>query len=723
MFSSSVTAVIVISVITVAFSAEIPNLKPGDGAPPFMIQARKADQYDTLEILKYGTNDSNIQGPIVFLAHTKRSGFLESLLSDPECFNKLIDISPDNVNYVFLFYADSAPTACNYEVKAMADEFANRFYDAIISYTKRKSCRLEKLRWPSNGVRSQFDEYEFNERSPLPSEFQQNWLSRVHFAVFPVSTLGNWIPRVLSQWYCSGHNCGLDQIVVEDEQGEMVCVARRLDARYDWLPSPDTLAKYGHLLVVYVGDACSPDTFVDRAAGHLALVSNETGNCSYFIKVQNCQKNGALGVLVFARQNQPLEDMNCQGSECNTQLNIPATMITFDTGFKIKGSSRWYIRFQNTPSDVFAFGIDGQGKVQETGWFLYPSMRFLAYQAQWFNYKTNLLKNLTTRDAVVINVFNHTVMQGEKGVIATVEIPSIDDLQRYEHVELDFSLSCPGSTDDPCAHWDHTVQLYVCCNSASKLCGLELGRWITPFRRRIGRWLTPVKPLIPLLQTTDPSSKNKCVFTLKTAPWAMAWVPSLNIRLVGKVQVLRHYTTYHSMEKSLAPFQIVPLFRGGTFDKHYNSKYSPFPFVPPSETERVKLVAVITGHGSDNNNCAEFCVTSHHFIVNKEHNYTRVFSNAGTAMGCADRVPEGVVPNEHGTWLYGRDGWCDGQEVIPWVVDITSALKPSNNTIRYFGWFNNTDPNPTRDPGEIIMYSYLVYYKYLDAEISSADLH
>ena len=146
MFSSSFTAVIVISVITLAFSAEKPNLKPGDGAPPFMIQARKADQYDTLEILKYGTNDSNIQGPIVFLAHTKRSGFLESLFSDPECFNKLIDISPDNVNYVFLFYADSAPTACNNEVKAMADEFANRFYDAIIAYAKRKRY-VHKLIW------------------------------------------------------------------------------------------------------------------------------------------------------------------------------------------------------------------------------------------------------------------------------------------------------------------------------------------------------------------------------------------------------------------------------------------------------------------------------------------------------------------------------------------------------------------------------------------------
>lgn len=169
------------------------------------------------------------------------------------------------------------------------------------------------------------------------------------------------------------------------------------------------------------------------------------------------------------------------------------------------------------------------------------------------------------------------------------------------------------------------------------------------------------------------------------------------------------------MEKTLVPFQIVPLFRGGTFDEDYNLKYSPFNFPTPPGTDRVKLVAVISGHGSDNNNCAEFCVTSHHFVVNRKQNYTRVFSNAGTALGCADRVPEGVVPNEHGTWLYGRDGWCDGQEVVPWVVDISSSLQSPNNTIEYFGWFNNTDPNPTKNPGKIDMYSYLVYYKYVNA--------
>lgn len=30
-------------------------------------------------------------------------------------------------------------------------------------------------------------------------------------------------------------------------------------------------------------------------------------------------------------------------------------------------------------------------------------------------------------------------------------------------------------------------------------CGQELGRWVTPFRRRVGRWLTDVTPLRGLL--------------------------------------------------------------------------------------------------------------------------------------------------------------------------------------------------------------------------------
>ena len=43
------------------------------------------------------------------------------------------------------------------------------------------------------------------------------------------------------------------------------------------------------------------------------------------------------------------------------------------------------------------------------------------------------------------------------------------------------------------------------------------------------------------------------------------------------------------------------------------------------------------GHGFDENNCAEFCVTAHRFWVNgKPHTLT--FSKAGTRWDCSEQV-------------------------------------------------------------------------------------
>ena len=96
------------------------------------------------------------------------------------------------------------------------------------------------------------------------------------------------------------------------------------------------------------------------------------------------------------------------------------------------------------------------------------------------------------------------------------------------------------------------------------------------------------------------------------------------------------------------------------------------------------------------------------------------------------QVPMGSEPNEHGTWLYGRDGWCDGQNVRPWITDVThdvrivtspsrvmdshrSMLKTvrdsaSVNSVHYQGYFNGSDPNPKKTPGIMIVASYLVFY-------------
>ena len=174
----------------------------------------------------------------------------------------------------------------------------------------------------------------------------------------------------------------------------------------------------------------------------------------------------------------------------------------------------------------------------------------------------------------------------------------------------------------------------------------------------------------------------------------------------------KHGYSKRRYSPDVVPYEILKLYHGGKFDKNYNSKYKDVSFNPPTWAKKVELVAIITGHGKDNNGCAEFCVTSHHFTVNDISPNVIVFKNAATAMGCAERVDRGVEPNEHGTWLYGRDGWCPGQEIVPWVKDITNQVDlKSENTIKYFGYFNGTDPNPRHSPGNIDMSSYLVFYR------------
>ncbi|KAM9724273.1 uncharacterized protein ACNS7B_019404 [Menidia menidia] len=581
---------------------------------------------------------------LVVHAFTNKSGFLECLWSSEPSLSSLVEGLPDSTRVLFVSLDDSA---------------------------------LSDALWMREQLR----------RAAAP---RKEVLTRLHFSPVPAFALGNWIPGVLHSWGCRGHNCGLSQAVFTSYGWKMPVIAKRLDARYDWLMAR---WKPGSYRLVGAGDGCLPSA---SAAGGVAWVSE--GNCSFFTKVLNMAKSNASGVLVYSLPGNPIRDMNCAGDECSTPLSIPAAMVHPEVSVSeaLRLGQVVNVSFQTTPSPNFFIGIDQQGALAEMGWFLYPSFSFINWQAQWFEFSADLQIKLQT-PARVVSVFDRMQMQGEKGAVATVELPS--DLQDFDTLELDAGLSCPGRRDSSCAQWDHTVQLLVCCDPLGPACNAELGRWITAFRRGSGRWLTDVSPLIPLLDS------HTCTFTMKTAPWAMPWMVSLNLRFRASNQT--------GVEK-LRPFRAASLFSGGTFDKDYNRRFQPFRFAVPPSTKKVELYAVITGHGSDENGCGEFCVTSHHFLTNGVFNNTRVFDSAGTALGCTMRVRGGAVPNEHGTWLYGRGGWCDGLQVDPWRTDITGQLDMSglqSNTVVYFGLFQGKDPNPSQQPGYITMSSFLVFYK------------
>ncbi|GBF96631.1 hypothetical protein Rsub_09377 [Raphidocelis subcapitata] len=226
--------------------------------------------------------------------------------------------------------------------------------------------------------------------------------------------------------------------------------------------------------------------------------------------------------------------------------------------------------------------------------------------------------------------------------------------------------------------------------SADAPCGFELGRWATPFRRRGGEWLTEVTALRGLL------ASGSCAFTLQAPPWAGDWVPSVALRFErgggggGGGGEPAGGTSGSDASGGgsqgdgipaappppLLPLTL-PLFAGGALDGSLPARNPPVPFPTPPRLRRALLVAVLSGHGSDGLNCGEFCVTRHAFSVNGRRPHALAFEAAGTAWGCAQLVPAGAMPNLHGTWLYGRGGWCDALPVAPWVVDVTADLLPA----------------------------------------------
>lgn len=329
---------------------------------------------------------------------------------------------------------------------------------------------------------------------------------------------------------------------------------------------------------------------------------------------------------------------------------------------------------------------------------MYPSWKFAAWPLQYYNHIHNVLDVTSTSSTQVISVFDAAHMNGP--VNASVAMPAFSELQKYSTAYLEAELGCYGDTDSSCPDWDRTLQVLVCCEEGSPLCGQELGRWITPFKRRVGHWLTPVHSILPLLD----SSSGVCNFTVTInssgGGYYDKWVPSLRIHLADYQQ------------STEVPTTTLPLFGGGTWDQSYNER-DPILFTVPEGTSRAVLVAVITGHGCDVPDCcAEFCVTSHEFVFNNDTTeaLVRTFDNAGTAEGCARRAFMGVEPNEYGTWLYGRNGWCDGQEVIPWEWDVTDQLVAGTNQVLYQGYFEGSTPDPIASPGYMIMHSYLTFF-------------
>jgi hypothetical protein len=351
----------------------------------------------------------------------------------------------------------------------------------------------------------------------------------------------------------------------------------------------------------------------------------------------------------------------------------------------------------------FAFAIDRFQQIREVGLLTdiagsnTAKLVHLNYEVRYFNFEWKREENLGVQEGVVeVPVFAEEYFGGNKTV--EVDFPSAEEMAGFDTMEFDLTMNCPDHYDDNCGEWDYLSHVYLCDLDDPEKCDLEIGRWITTYHRE-GRWVTDVSQGLAFLQAGG--------------------AQRLRFDASGQSYVITFIVRLSNREKGVRPFAGQFLWGGGPFNLNYNPGKLPITFEVPEGTKRVDVYAFITGHGfgSDVANCAEFCNHTHHFTVNGSAEFVKSHPEAGTAYGCRDQIENGVVPNQFGTWPFGRGGWCPGLDVVPFQAEVTNDLVSGENTIEYKALFMGQDyapkpaPNPSGFGGQLRVSSWLIYWK------------
>lgn len=220
----------------------------------------------------------------------------------------------------------------------------------------------------------------------------------------------------------------------------------------------------------------------------------------------------------------------------------------------------------------------------------------------------------------------------------------------YRQATLKFTLSCPGGF---CDAWDRTGSFGIVDEASGTY--FELMRFMTPYG--LGEsWTLDLTPFLPLLQGERTFRVFIDTWVGPGHPQGNGWLVDASLDLeVGSIAEGR-------------PVYVQPLlsFADVVYGDPSRSTRREAQLLPLIGYSSAQIVSTITGHGQGNaENCAEFCPKIHRISVGQTSFERRVWR---------DNCATSVNPNQKGTYQYSRAGWCPGDKVEPWSIDITQAL-------------------------------------------------
>jgi hypothetical protein len=359
------------------------------------------------------------------------------------------------------------------------------------------------------------------------------------------------------------------------------------------------------------------------------------------------------------------------------------------------------------------FGIDRQQNIMGFGlladvtrfksslqsaekWPWEANLAYARHELSWWNARAAEDQALAAVPAKTLPLWQGEVI--EQFAEVTVTFDSVGALTQYDTLEVVVDMRCPDP-DSPepgnCGAWDYIAGLSVYPLPGKGEPGqrLEIARAITSYHRET-HWVIDATPLMAELAGGQP----------RVLRWE--WAPEWNKQPTATHLSLR----FSNRGKGLRPKSVQLLWTGGGFAPGYDSLHLDQTVSIAPTAKKVELWTLITGHGSaDGTQCAEFCNHQHRFSIGAQ-SWQKDHPAAQLQQGCVGETANGMTPNQGGTWWFGRGGWCPGQQVDPWSVDITAAAPAgSTQTIRYQGLYQNQTPPDGN--GNIHATIYLVTYE------------
>ncbi|KAI9459571.1 hypothetical protein F5148DRAFT_1150819 [Russula earlei] len=228
---------------------------------------------------------------------------------------------------------------------------------------------------------------------------------------------------------------------------------------------------------------------------------------------------------------------------------------------------------------------------------------------------------------------------------ASVSFPS--GAVSYRKIIMVFTLGkyqCP-STEQYCGDWDYTIQNYLMTPAGDTL---ELARLITPYAnasypRTPFSWKQhyyfDVTEFYPLL-------KNNAAIRLLYSGYSGGFTANIKFAFIEGTPPRNVISIKKLWQGS---------YNYGNASSPIDNTITPVSVTAPAGTTNAEMKVLVTGHGSDNNGCSEFC--SKYYTVKQNGSVI-----AQQQMWKADCGYNDLYP-QSGTWMYNRANWCPGQQI------------------------------------------------------------